>query len=57
MGVEGGKGRELITAQGRVVQNTVKWTQGWCEIWIQISKFKKQNQFYSLCLQFDDWMA
>ena len=43
--------------RNRVVQSRVKITRDWCKIWIQISKLKKQNQFYSFTLQFNDWMA
>ena len=33
-----------------------KVTQGKCEIWIQRWKLKKQIQYKSFCIQFDDWM-
>ena len=39
---------------GRVVQNQVNITQDKYKIWIQIWKPKKQIQFNSFCLQFDD---
>ena len=42
--------------QGRVVRSWVKITQGYCEICTQIWGFKKQIQFNSLRLQFDDWI-
>ena len=42
--------------QGLVVRNWVKIIQGKCEIWTQLWELKKQIQFNSLCLQFDDWI-